>query len=94
MNENSRPLSIAHLVFGLIFAGIATLWFIGNANDSDFEHQAVGLPVVLIGAGIIGLVAAVISRRQTVKQSATAPISTPTEDVDDTVVLTETKDES
>ncbi|RNL65451.1 hypothetical protein EFK50_05730 [Nocardioides marmoriginsengisoli] len=72
----TRPLSIAHLIFGLIFGGIATLWFIGNANDADFDNQAAGLPVVLIGAGVIGLIAAVLSRRRNTRiQAATgAPV--------------------
>lgn len=71
-----RPLGIAHLVFGLIFGGIAAVWLIGEANDADYPDLAAGLPAVLIAAGIIGLVAAVISARRT-RRVATTPVQTP-----------------
>jgi ammonia channel protein AmtB len=100
----TRPLSIAHLIFGLIFAGIAALWFIGNANDTDIPDQAAGLPVVLIGAGIIGLAAAVVSRRRTMQTAPVESFATvepnesnqtfETNEVEDTTVLDETEDQS
>lgn len=58
MNSTSRPVSVIHLVLGLVFAGTAAIWLIGNANGTDLPDLATGVPVVLIGAGIIGLVAA------------------------------------
>ncbi len=98
MNTTTRPLSIAHLVFGLIFGGIATLWFLGNASDTDFGNQAAGLPVVLIGAGVIGLVAAVLSRRRSMDQNPAWPLSEPVPEpattTEDTLVLDDTKDPS
>ncbi len=69
----TRPLSITHLVFGLVFLGIASVWAIGKATDADLGHTAVGLPAVLILAGVIGLVAAVAGSRQR-RPVATEPI--------------------
>lgn len=60
----TRTLSIPHLVFGLIFLGIAAVWAIGKATDANLGHTAVGLPAVLIIAGVVGLVAAVAGSRQ------------------------------
>lgn len=62
--RTTRPLSVAHLVFGLVFAGLAALWFLGQATDTDLPRSAVGFPVVLIGAGVIGLVASVAGARR------------------------------
>lgn len=94
----TRPLGVAHLIFGLIFTGIATIWMIGEASGSRIEDYAPGFPVVLIGAGLIGLMASVFKQRQA---SARAPAgndnAAPTggADLEDTTVLTtDQKDES
>lgn len=71
-DRTPRPLGITHLVFGLIFGGIAAIWLIGEANDTDYPDLAAGVPVVLIAAGVIGLVAAVISTRRTLRALSTA----------------------
>jgi hypothetical protein len=60
----TRPVSIPHLVFGIVFAGIAAVKFIGEATGSSLPRSAVGFPVVLIGAGIVGLVATVVNARR------------------------------
>jgi hypothetical protein len=60
---NTRPISITHLVFGLIFLGAAALWAIGAATDADAPDLAVVAPAVLIGAGVIGLAAIVFNAR-------------------------------
>lgn len=96
--EYKRPLSVPHLVFGLVFGGIATVWFIGQATNADLPRSAVGFPVVLIGAGIIGLIASLAgSRRRTQAAAAEyaayraaydAHYATPVEETtDETVVL-------
>ena len=59
-----RPLGVAHLIFGLIFTGIAATWIIGKVNDTDVPDLAIGVPIVLIGAGIIGLGASVLNQRR------------------------------
>jgi hypothetical protein len=75
MNEgrSSRPVSVPHLVLGIVFAGIAAIWFLGEATGADLPSTAVGFPVVLIGAGVIGLVAIFAnSRRRNRTSSASA----------------------
>jgi hypothetical protein len=58
-----RPVSIPHLVFGLIFLGAAALWAIGASTDADAPDLAAAAPVVLIGAGAIGLIGIVVNAR-------------------------------
>lgn len=70
--EYKRPLSVAHLVFALIFGGIAAVWFLGHATDADLPSSAVGFPVVLIGAGVIGLIASLAGSRRRSQIAAAA----------------------
>jgi hypothetical protein len=60
---SKRPVSVSHLVFGLIFLGAAVLWVIGAATNADAPDMAVLAPAVLIGAGVAGLVAIVLNAR-------------------------------
>ena len=60
---SKRPVSVSHLVFGLIFLGAAVLWAIGAATNADAPDMAVLAPAVLIGAGVAGLVAIVLNAR-------------------------------
>jgi hypothetical protein len=78
----SRPVSIAHLVFGLIFLGAAGLWAVGAATNADAPDLAVLAPAVLIAAGVVGLVAMVINARN-------ARVRTATADINDTVAIDE-----
>ena len=59
----NRPVSISHLVFGLIFLGLAAIWVIGAATDADAPDLALLAPAVLIGAGAVGLVGIVVNAR-------------------------------
>ena len=85
-----RPVSVPHLVLGIVFAGIAAIWFLGEATDADLPRTAVGFPLVLIGAGVVGLIAIVANSRRrsspTYEPAASAPEQGTT---DDTVVLDE-----
>lgn len=58
-----RPISISHLVFGLIFLGITTLWVVGATTDIEAPALALWGPVVLIAAGAVGLAAIVFNSR-------------------------------
>jgi hypothetical protein len=65
MNTPSpRTVSVPHLVFGLVFVGIATIHWIALSTDADLPRTAIGIPIVLIGAGIAGLVAVVVNNRR------------------------------
>lgn len=78
----TRPVSIAHLVFGLIFLGAAIVWAIGAATDADASDLAAAGPAVLIGAGAIGLAGIVVNARNARRGTTTDP-----DDVDDTLVI-------
>lgn len=58
-----RPVSVPHLVFGLIFTGLAIVWTIGEATNADLPRTAIGFPAVLIGAGLAGLIGAMVNAR-------------------------------
>ena len=58
-----RPVSIPHLVFGLIFTGLAIVWAIGEATNADLPRTAIGFPAVLIGAGLVGLIGTLVNAR-------------------------------
>ena len=60
---NTRPVSIAHLVFGLVFLGASVLWAVGAATNADAPDLALMAPIVLIGAGVVGLVGIVVNSR-------------------------------
>jgi hypothetical protein len=60
---NTKSVSITHLVFGLIFLGITSLWVVGATTDLEAPALAVWGPVVLIGAGLVGLAATVFNSR-------------------------------
>jgi hypothetical protein len=60
---STRPISVAHLVFGLVFLGAAVLWAIGAATEADAPDLAVLAPTVLIGAGVAGLIGLVVNAR-------------------------------
>jgi hypothetical protein len=88
-----RPVSIPHLVLGLVFTGIAAVWAIGRATDADLSGTAIGFPVVIVVAGIVGLVASVVGSRSRARAAlATSTDATTTEDTttEDTTVLDET----
>ena len=70
---HNRPLGVAHLIFGLIFTGLAAIWMIGRASGSDIPDFRIGLPAVLIGAGIIGLAASLLNQRRARARLAIPP---------------------
>ena len=55
-------MKITHLVFGLLFLGVAGIWALG-ASDVFGEDRLVLAPALLIGAGVIGLAASLASAR-------------------------------
>lgn len=61
---NKRPVSVVHLVLGLVFLGASALWAIGAGTDADVPDLALLGPAVLIGAGVIGLIGVVANTRR------------------------------
>jgi uncharacterized membrane protein len=50
-----HPLNVSHLVVGLVLLGISGLWTADHAGWTNDNHYV--LPVILVAAGVIGLVA-------------------------------------
>lgn len=60
----ARPVKVAHLVVGLVFLGIAALWALDAAGVADGGTARYLAPAVLVGAGILGLLALLVSSRR------------------------------
>jgi len=60
-----HPLDIGPLVFGLVFLGIVAVWGLFELEVVTGADTAWILPVVLIGAGALGVVAALTKPRRT-----------------------------
>lgn len=69
---NNRPVKITHLVFGLLFVGIAGLWLLGT-TAVDPNQLALALPGVLILAGVAGLAATMVNQRRARSTERIAP---------------------
>lgn len=52
-----HPLSVAHLVAGLVFLGIATIWALRAADVLDAGSMEWVFPLLLVVAGTVGLAA-------------------------------------
>jgi hypothetical protein len=50
-----HPTDAVSLVFGAIFLGIAGLWALVVGQQLDATGLRVGVPVLLIGAGVVGV---------------------------------------
>jgi hypothetical protein len=53
----SHPLNVSYLVVGLVFLGIAGSWALREAGVIELGEARWVLPLTLVGAGAIGLVA-------------------------------------
>jgi len=78
----THALNVTHLTIGLILLGLSALWGADAAGWTDFADSAYLFPVLLIGAGVIGLVAFLLrgSRRPETAVDTT---------VDDTTIETQ-----
>jgi hypothetical protein len=67
-----RSVKVPHLVFGLLFLGVAGIWALGTSNVISGEHLAVLGPGVLIIAGVIGLAASLANGRNRRRRAVAA----------------------
>jgi hypothetical protein len=67
-----RSVKVPHLVFGLLFLGVAGIWALGASDAISGEHLAVLGPGVLILAGVIGLAASLANGRNRRRRAAIA----------------------
>jgi hypothetical protein len=90
-----RSVKVPHLVFGLLFLGVAGIWALGASDAISGEHLAVLGPGVLILAGVIGLAASLANGRNRRRRSAVGyqPESHDTGTYDSTTYTTTTTDD-
>ena len=53
----THPLNVAHLVLGLIFLGFSGSWALRQAGVVDLAEVRWLLPLTLVVAGVVGLIA-------------------------------------
>jgi|tagenome__1003787_1003787.scaffolds.fasta_scaffold20911999_2 hypothetical protein len=53
----THPLNVTYLVVGLVFLGIAGLWGLRESGVVERDQMGWLFPAVLVGAGVVGLVA-------------------------------------
>ena len=58
-----RSVKITHLVFGLLFLGVAVVWALVVGDVINENDLAVLAPAILITAGVIGLAVSLASGR-------------------------------
>jgi hypothetical protein len=56
-SRTTRPLNVSYLVMGLVFLGIAGSWALRAGGVVDTSQMQWLVPLVLVCAGVIGLVA-------------------------------------
>jgi hypothetical protein len=58
-----RSVKVTHLVFGLLFLGVAVVWALVVGDVINEDELVVLVPAVLIAAGVIGLATSLASAR-------------------------------
>jgi hypothetical protein len=82
MNDTTaRPVNVGYLVVGLVFLGIAGVWALVTSGAVDSHQLGWLLPLILVGAGAIGLVA-IAARSMTRNRGGAVPLDDWHEDTD------------
>jgi hypothetical protein len=77
-----HSVKITHLVFGLLFLGVAVVWALVVGDVINEDDLAVLAPAILIAAGVIGLAVSLASSRNRKKRNNkvfTQPADQPVE---------------
>ena len=77
-----RSVKITHLVFGLLFLGVAVVWALVVGDVINENDLAILAPAILIAAGVIGLATSLASarnRRNRNEQPYDRPVDAPTD---------------
>src|SRR3954454_2831390 len=75
-----RSVKVPHLVFGLLFLGVAGIWALGASDAISGEHLAVLGPAVLILAGVVALAASLANGRNRRRRDIPATYSPESHD--------------
>ena len=79
---NDRSVKITHLVFGLLFLGVAVVWALVVGDVINENDLAVIAPAILIAAGVTGLATSLASarnRRNRNERPYDHPVGAPTD---------------
>ncbi|WP_310964639.1 hypothetical protein [Nocardioides terrisoli] len=76
-----RGTKVTHLVIGLIYLGIVASWALGQGGVIGWGDSAYVFPAVLVGAGLLGLVASLAGRGSR-RAPAPAPVDAPAPEPD------------
>jgi hypothetical protein len=80
-NTSGRhPVNVTHLVMGLVFLGIAGSWGLRELDVISADEGRWILPVILIVAGLAGLVAAVAKGLSRTRKTTEDPYDESDED--------------
>lgn len=83
-NLRTNPVNVSYLVVGLVFLGLAGSWALREAGVVDLAEVRWLLPLTLVLAGVIGMVAAAVkglSRRDETAEDYVYPGPYDTYDV-------------
>lgn len=61
---NSHRVNVGHLVMGVAFLGLTTIWALNVSGTVTGDGTRFLFPLPWVAAGIAGLVASLISKRQ------------------------------
>ena len=69
-----RPVKVAHLVMALLFLGVVALWALVASAAVGADQVALLVPGVLVAAGVLGLLASVLSARNRASRPRPDPL--------------------
>lgn len=89
---NDRTVKVPHLVMGLLFAGAVAVWALVATDAVGADQVAFLAPGVLVAAGVLGLLASVLSGRHRHQRRSGTPtrLDEPYDDLEHTAPLTPT----
>jgi hypothetical protein len=91
---NDTRVKVGHLVTGLVFLGIAGSWALHQAGAIGDVTVGWLFPVILVGAGVIGLLAMLAGGVRRNRPAPSGPETTTDDPHDSTDETTETTDDT
>lgn len=72
-----HPVSVGHLVMGVAFLGLATIWLLLETDSIGNDDLRWFLPLPWLAAGLAGLLAVALTGRRSKPEYAAAPAAEP-----------------